>query len=155
MYREESTQQFTFSFNNRSEIQSTIDVSVEAKLKEAYARHFYYLKYVYQGSQQSECHMELYHNRNKHQHRIFYIWWCIGRTGDFATSNLKYAKVGALIKFTSPDTREFLNNTLVTAGTDNAEDRAWAKIGAVVLDGANGRCRKSRRRHRTNNDLTT
>ncbi len=58
--------------------------------------------------------------------------------GDFATSNLKYAKPGALVKFTSPDTREFLNNTLVTAGTDNAEDRVWAKIGAVVLDGANG-----------------
>ena len=57
--------------------------------------------------------------------------------GDFATSNMKYAKVGALIKFTSPDTREFLNNTLVTAGTDNAEDRMWAKIGAVVNDGAN------------------
>jgi hypothetical protein len=47
-------------------------------------------------------------------------------------------KVGALIKFTSPDTREFLNDKLVTSGTDNAEDRAWAKIGAVVLDGANG-----------------
>ena len=59
-------------------------------------------------------------------------------TGDFATSNLKYAKVGSLIKFTSPDTREFLNNTLVTLGTDNAEDRMWAKIGAVVNDGANG-----------------
>ena len=47
-------------------------------------------------------------------------------------------KVGSLIKFTSPDTREFLNNTLVTAGTDNAEDRMWAKIGAVDGDGANG-----------------
>ena len=31
-----------------------------------------------------------------------------------------------------------MNNTLVTAGTDEAEDRLWAKIGAVVLDGANG-----------------
>ena len=46
LYREESIQQFTFNFANRSEIQSTIDVSIEAKLKEAYARHFYYLKYV-------------------------------------------------------------------------------------------------------------
>ena len=57
--------------------------------------------------------------------------------GDFATSNMKFAKPGALVKFTSPDTRKFLNGTLVTTGTDNAEDRAWAKIGAVVLDGAN------------------
>ena len=51
---------------------------------------------------------------------------------------MKYAKSGALIKFTSPDTRKFLNGTLVTSTTDNAEDRLWAKIGAVVLDGANG-----------------
>ena len=58
-------------------------------------------------------------------------------TGDYATSNLKYAKVGSLIKFTSPDTREFLNGSLVTSGTDNAEDRSWAKIGAVSGDGAN------------------
>jgi hypothetical protein len=57
--------------------------------------------------------------------------------GDSSTSNLKYAKPGALIKFTSPDTRKFLNNTLVTSGTENSEDRLWAKIGAVVLDGAN------------------
>ena len=33
LYREESVQQFTFTFNNRSNIQSTIDSSVEAKLK--------------------------------------------------------------------------------------------------------------------------
>jgi len=45
LYREESTQRFTFTFNNRSNIQSTIDTSVEAKLKEAYAKQFYYLKY--------------------------------------------------------------------------------------------------------------
>ena len=57
--------------------------------------------------------------------------------GDSATSNMKFAKPGALIKFTSPDTRKFLNGTLVTSTTDNSEDRLWAKIGAVVLDGAN------------------
>jgi len=57
--------------------------------------------------------------------------------GEFSTSNLKYAKVGSLVKFTSPDTREFLNGKLVTAGTDNAQDRAWVKISAVVGDGSN------------------
>jgi hypothetical protein len=51
---------------------------------------------------------------------------------------MKFAKPGALVKFTSPDTRKFLNGVLVTSTTDNAEDRAWAKIGDVVLDGANG-----------------
>ena len=47
LYREESVQQFTFSFNNKSDIQSTIDNSVESKLKNAYARHFYYFCLLY------------------------------------------------------------------------------------------------------------
>ena len=45
LYREESTQKFTFTFNNRSDIQSTIDTNVEGKLKTPYARQFFYLKY--------------------------------------------------------------------------------------------------------------
>ena len=136
VYREESTQQFTFSFNNRSEIQSTIDVSVEAKLKEAYSRQFYYLKYA----QKSLSSMSATWNStttSTNTNTGFFTSGGALSVGDFATSNLKYAKVGALIKFTSPDTREFLNSTLVTAGTDNAEDRTWAKVSAVVGDGAN------------------
>ena len=50
---------------------------------------------------------------------------------------MKFLKPGALVKFSSPDTREFLDNILVTAGTDNAEDRLWGKVGAVVGDGSN------------------
>ena len=46
LYREESTQQFTFNFNNKNDIQTTIDTSVEAKLKESYERQLYYLKYA-------------------------------------------------------------------------------------------------------------
>ena len=137
LYRDESIQQFTFAFNNRSEIQSTIDTSVEAKLKEAYARQFYYLKY----STKDLSSLSATWNSTTTGTNTNTGYFTSGGAlvvGDSATSNLKYAKVGALIKFTSPDTREFLNDKLVTAGTDNAEDRAWAKIGAVVLDGANG-----------------
>jgi spore coat protein CotH len=77
LYREESTQQFTFTFNNRSEIQSTIDTSVEAKLKEAYARQFYYLKYGTKDLS-TECNVEFHHDINKHQHRILHIRWGTG-----------------------------------------------------------------------------
>ena len=136
VYREESLQQFTFSFKNRSDIQSTIDTSVEAKLKEAYSRQFYYLKYA----QKSLSSMSATWNStttSTNTNTGFFTSGGALSVGDFATSNLKYAKVGALIKFTSPDTREFLNSTLVTAGTDNAEDRTWAKVSAVVGDGAN------------------
>ena len=137
LYREESTQQFTFTFNNRSDIQSTIDSSVEAKLKEAYARQFYYLKY---GTKDLSTLTATWNSTTTSTNTNTGYFTSGGAlvVGDFATSNLKFAKPGALVKFTSPDTRKFLNGTLVTSGTDNAEDRSWAKIGAVVLDGANG-----------------
>ena len=137
LYREESTQQFTFTFNNRSKIQSIIDSSVETKLKEAYARQFYYLKY---GTEDTSTLSATWNSTTTSTNTNTGYFTSGGAlvVGDFATSNMKFAKPGALVKFTSPDTRQFLNGTLVTAGTDNAEDRAWAKIGAVVLDGANG-----------------
>jgi hypothetical protein len=137
LYREESTEQFTFTFNNRSEIQTIVDSSVEAKLKQAYARHFYYFKY---GTKDVSTLSATWNSTTTSTNTNTGYITSGGALvlGDFATSNLKYAKAGAIIKFTSPDTREFLNDKLVTAGTDNAEDRAWTKIGAVSGDGANG-----------------
>ena len=137
LYREESTQQFTFTFNNRSDIQSTIDTSVEAKLKEAYARQFYYLKYATKDISTLSATWNSTTTSTNTNTGYFTSGGALV-LGDSATSNMKFAKPGALVKFTSPDTRKFLNGTLVTSTTDNAEDRAWAKIGAVVLDGANG-----------------
>jgi len=136
LYREESTNTFTFTFSNRNNIKSTIDNSVEKKLKEAYSRHFYYLKY---GTKDLSSLTATWNSTTTSTNTNTGYFTSGGALviGDFATSNMKYAKVGAIIKFTSPDTREFLNNTLVTVGTDNAEDRMWAKIGAVVNDGAN------------------
>jgi len=136
LYREESLQQFTFTFNNRSDIQSTIDTSVEAKLKEAYARQFYYLKYATKGVSTLSATWNSTTTSTNTNTGYFTSGGALV-IGDSATSNMKYAKPGALVKFTSPDTRKFLNGTLVTSTTDNAEDRLWAKIGAVVLDGAN------------------
>ena len=136
LYREESTQQFTFDFTNRNTILDTINTKVEVKIKQPYARHFYYLKY---GTTDLSSLSATWNSTSTNTNTNTGYFTSGGALviGDFATSNLKFAKPGALIKFTSPDTREFLNNTLVTAGTDNAEDRIWAKIGAVVGDGAN------------------
>ena len=137
IYREESLQQFTFTFNDKSDIQSTIDVSVEKKLKEAYARQFYYLKY---GTKDASTLTASWNSTTTSTNTNTGFFTSGGALviGDFATSNLKFAKPGALVKFTSPDTRKFLNGTLVTSTTVNAEDRLWAVIGDVVLDGANG-----------------
>ena len=137
LYREESIQQFTFTFNNKNNIQSTIDTAVEAKLKEAYARQFYYFKY---GTKDTSTLSATWNSTTTSTNTNTGFFTSGGALviGDSATSNMKFAKPGALVKFTSPDTRKFLNGTLVSSATDNSEDRLWAKIGAVVLDGANG-----------------
>ena len=137
LYREESIQQFTFNFNNKNDIQATIDTSVEAKLKEAYARQFYYFKY---GTKDTSTLSATWNSTTTSTNTNTGFFTSGGALviGDSATSNMKFAKPGALVKFTSPDTRKFLNGTLVSSATDNSEDRLWAKIGAVVLDGANG-----------------
>ena len=137
LYREESIQQFTFNFNNKNDIQATIDTSVEAKLKEAYARQFYYFKY---GTKDTSTLSATWNSTTTSTNTNTGFFTSGGALviGDSATSNMKFAKPGALVKFTSPDTRKFLNGTLVSSTTDNSEDRLWAKIGAVVLDGANG-----------------
>ena len=136
LYREETMPTFTFTFNNRNEIQNIIDASVETKLTQAYSRQFYYDKYA----QQSLTSLTATWNsstKTTNTNTGYFTSNGALAIGDTATSNLKYAKVGALVKFTSPDTRKFLNGSLVTSGTDLAEDRAWAKISAVVGDGSN------------------
>ena len=137
LYREENTNTFTFTFNNRNNIKSTIDNSVEKKLKEAYSRQFYYLKYSTKDLSSLSATWNSTTTSTNTNTGYFTTGTGALVIGDFATSNMKYIKVGALVKFTSPDTREFLNDSLVTAGSDNAEDRVWTKIGAVEGDGAN------------------
>ena len=136
LYREESTQQFTFTFTGRNDIKSTIDSKVELKIKEPYSKQFYYLKY---GSKDLSNLSATWNSSTTSTNTNTGYFTAGGALaiGSFSSSNLKYAKEGALVKFTSPDTREFLNNSLVTAGTDNAEDRIWAKIGDIVGDGSN------------------
>ena len=132
LYREEATEQFTFTFNNKNEISSVINNDVESKIKKPYSRHFYYLKYGTKDISTLSATWNSTTTTTNTNTGYFTTGSGALAIGSFATSNFKYAKPGALIKFTSPDTREFLNNTLVTNGTDNGEDRAWAKIGAVV-----------------------
>jgi len=136
LYREETEPAFTFTFNNNNEILSTINNSVESKLKEATARQFFYLKYGTKDLSSLSASWVSTTTGTNTNTGYFNAGGPLA-VGGFSTSNLKYAKVGSLVKFTSPDTREFLNGKLVTAGTDNAQDRAWVKISAVVGDGSN------------------
>ncbi len=138
LYNDESTQQFKFTFTNRNEIQSTIQTSVEAKLKQAYSRQFYYDKYAAQDLSSLTSTWNSTTTSTNTNTGYFTTSGGALVIGDTATSNYKFVKAGSLVKFTSPDTRKFLNGKLVTSATENSEDRAWAKVGAVVGDGSNG-----------------
>ncbi len=138
LYTEESLQSFTFTFANKSEILNTLDTKVESKLKEAYSRQFYYKKY---GTKDLSTITATWVSTTTGTNtNTGYFTTGSGALviGSFAVSNLKYAKPGSLIKFTSPDTDKFLNGKFVASTTAEAQDRAWAKIASVVTDGANG-----------------
>ena len=136
LYREENANTFTFNFTSRNTISNTLDTLVEAKLKQPYSRQFYYQKY---GTKDISSLNATWNSSTTTTNTNTGYFKATGplSIGAFATSNMKFLKPGALIKFTSPDTREFLDNLLVTAGTADAEDRLWGKIGAVVGDGSN------------------
>jgi len=137
VYREETSPTFTFTFTNRNDILNTINTSVEAKLKNAYSRQFYYLKYDAKDLSSLTASWVSTTTGTNTNTGYFNAGGPLV-LGEFSTSNLQYVKPGSLVKFTSPDTRKFLNGKLVTSGTDNAEDRSWAKVTSVVADGANG-----------------
>ena len=93
LYREETQPQFTFNFTNRNEILSTINSKVESKLKEAYSRQFYYIKY---GTKDLSSLSATWNSTNTSTNtNTGYFTTGSGAllTGTFATSNLKYAKI--------------------------------------------------------------
>ena len=88
--------------NKSDKIKALVDKAVEEKLKEAYARQFYYLKY---GTKDLSSLSATWNSTTTGTNTNTGYFKAGGPLviGDFATSNFKYAKVGALVKFTSPD----------------------------------------------------
>ena len=136
LYREDTMPSFTFTFANQNEILNTINNNVEGKLKQASSRQFFYKNYGTKPLSTLSASWVSTTTGTNTNTGYFNAGGPLS-VGEYATSNLKYATVGALIKFTSPDTREFLNGKLVTANSTDAEDRSWAKVSAVTGDGAN------------------
>ena len=136
VYQEETTPNFTFTFANKNDILDALNKNVESKLKEAYSRQFYYKKYGTRDlSTINSTWVSTTTTTNTNTGYVNGTGPLV--VGDYSTSNLKYLKPGALIKFKSPDTRKFLNNSFVASGTANAQDRKWAKVATVDGDGAN------------------
>jgi hypothetical protein len=137
IYRETSTPQFTFSFTNRNEILDVINRLIETKLSLAAARQFYYVNYPSKDLSSLNAKW-VSSSVGTNTNTGYFMGAGPLVVGNFSTSNLKYAMPGALIKFTSPDTRKFLNGKLVSSTTGLSQDRQWSKIALVAGDGANG-----------------
>ena len=135
LYKEELLKKLTFTFSSKNDILNTVN-NIEKKLVEPYSRQFYYLKYISKDVSTIGASWNSSTTGTNTNTGYFFTGGPLV-TGIFATSNLKYIKPGALVKFTSPDNRKFLNGKLVTPTTDGAQDRNWVKIANVVGDGAN------------------
>jgi hypothetical protein len=140
-YRTEDLQQFQFTFVTKSDINNTISTQVERNILKNSSLHFYYKNYGGISVTGLSASWNLTTTTSGS---------CTGyfkndvnsplKIGDFASSNLKYAKVGALVKFTAPSGKVFdINNNLIdgTSGTINTRDFIWASLSQVVTDGTN------------------
>jgi len=140
-YRTEDLQNFQFTFITDSDISNVLSTQVERNILKNDSLH-YYLK-NYGGTDVTSLNGEWKLTTSS-------SGTCTGyfqndadaplKIGDFASSNLKFAKVGALLKFTAPSGKVFdVNNNLITgtSGTINTKDYIWASISNIVTDGTN------------------
>ena len=140
-YRTEDIQQFQFTFITDSDISNVISQQVEKNILANDSLH-YYLK-NYGGTDVTNLNAEWNLTTSSSGTCTGYFKNDVDaplRIGAFTSSNLKFAKVGALVKFTAPTGKVFdVNNNLITgtSGTINTKDYIWASVTAVVTDGTN------------------
>ena len=141
IYRTQDIQQFQFTFITKSDINNVVSNQVERNILKNSSLHFYYKNYGGIDVTNLSASWNLTTTLSGS---------CTGyfkndvnsplKIGDFTSSNLKYAKSGALVKFTAPAGKVFdINNNLIdgTSGTINTRDFIWASLSAVVTDGTN------------------
>jgi hypothetical protein len=140
-YRTEDLQQFQFTFVTDSDISNTISQQVEKNILKNESLHFYLKNYG--GISVTSLNVSWNLATTTSGTVTGYFKNDVDsplKIGSFASSNLKYAKVGALLKFTAPSGKVFdINNNLITgvSGTINTRDYIWTSISAVVTDGTN------------------
>ena len=140
-YRTEDLQRFQFTFITDSDISNVVSQQVEKNILKNDSLHFYLKNYGGINVENLNIDWNL---------TTTTTGTCTGyfkndveaaqKIGQFTSSNLKYAKVGSLLKFIAPSGKVFdINNNLIdgTSGTINTRDFIWASITNVVTDGTN------------------
>ena len=138
LYKENKEPTLQFSYTNSNEIQNFIANTLEPLLASASVRDYYYDNYTRQSTgtaftwNLSSSATNTYTGYIKEDGPL--------AVGNFSTSNLKYVKAGALLKFEAPSGFHFMDNgTLMEgdAGHTGSSNVLWTKVQKVVLDGSN------------------
>lgn len=141
IYKEESERSLNFKFSSRIDIINFVKRSIEPLFKDTDVYNYYFTK----------TDKILFTNDNNTWERITtdtnlttgyfknVIDNSLLKVGTYATNNLKYVLVGALVKFVPPAGKAFKQGELVDIdATDPLQiDRLWTKVVNVVGDGTN------------------
>lgn len=143
IYKEESEKLLSFKFTNKIDIINFVRRNIELAFTDANVYNFYFTKFdkilftdtnVVWEQVTSDTNLTTGYFKNVVDGSLLKA----GPT--YATSALKYATYGALIKFIPPSGMAFKAGKLVTANaTDPTQrDRLWTKVVKVAGDGTNG-----------------
>jgi hypothetical protein len=141
LYKEEFSNSFRFSYQNKTDIEGIIVNQVFDILKNIDLRNFYYEKFlnfvsgldaVWQNVT-SDSGLSTGYLAAKTGSSIY-------KTGSFTSTDLKYFKAGALVRFTAPSGWYFNtadDNKLVFGSSDSvsAATSIWAEVVGIVDDG--------------------
>ena len=153
MYKEEFTESFKFSYQNRTDIEAVIYNQVIENLKSVALRDFYYsnfftvvtdslsVSWYSRTVDTNQCTGYISDVRNP---SIFYDTDPVPyKLGSYTSTLLRYLTPGALVEFTPPSGYYFdkSNDNQLVRGTANVKDavtRLWCKVISVAGDGTAG-----------------
>ena len=143
IYKEEYTDSFRFSYTSRTDIEAMIYNQLYETLKTDQLRDFYYSKFFRIAT--DSLSVAWYSKTSDTNQSTGYIgeFELPYQLGTYASTNLRFVTVGALLKFTAPPGYYFdkSNNNAKTLGTAtvlNSTDTLWVKVISVIGDGTNG-----------------
>ena len=141
-YSTEDLQNFQFTFSTNSDISNVLSLQVEKAILKNESHHFYLKNY---GGITVTSLDAVWNQTTKDSKTVsgYFKTASLGtplKIGNFTSSNLKYAKIGSLLKFTAPAGYVFdINNNLIVgaSGTLNTKDYIWSGVVSVATDGTN------------------
>ena len=141
LYTESYTNQIRFSYQNKTDIEGIIYNQIFDILKKKNLRNFYYLNYInFITASLSISWNQVTADSNSSTGNVTDSLGRLQKVGSFTTTDLKYFKPGALVKFTPPAGAYFntLKSNEIVYGnptTEGAVTALWAEVVSVVNDG--------------------